>query len=27
MKPGPDAGPAGGGQLLNIIIVLAERPQ
>jgi hypothetical protein len=27
MKPGADAGPAGGGQLLNIIIVLTERPQ
>jgi len=27
MKPGPDAGAGGGGQLLNIIIVLAERPQ
>jgi len=27
MRPGPDAGPGGGGQLLNIIIVLTERPQ
>jgi len=25
LKPGPDAGPAGGGQLLNIIVVLSER--
>jgi len=25
LKPGPDAGPGGGGQLLNIIIVLSER--
>jgi hypothetical protein len=25
LKPGPDAGPGGGGQLLNIIIVLTER--